>query len=152
MYGFTGLGANTYAARRYPPIFGPLVQFSMTTLQLSRTPGILQPKTVVQGDYGYTIPFTLLDASGNAVNLAGAVLSMRLQSAQDPSDTLDTLNGYFAIDSAAAGTCHYQVSSGDFPAPGTYLAQVVATWTSNEVLTWSGLTIIVEPSLPKTNN
>jgi len=56
------------------------------------------------------------------------------------------------VDNGPAGTCHYTVASGNFPNPGTFLAQVTGTWSSSEVLTWSGITIIVEPKLPKSNN
>lgn len=152
MYGFTGLGTNTYGSWRVPPTSGPLVEFPMITVDLSRTAGIIQPEPVVQNDFGYTIPFTLLDGDGNAVDLANAVLLMKVQSAQDPTDALVTMNGGMVIDGAAAGTCHYLAAQGDFPNPGTFLAQVVATWSSSEQLTWSGITIIVKPALPQSNN
>ncbi len=111
---------------------------------------ILQPQIVGQNDYGYQLPFTLQDGNGNPVNLTGASLVLDVQYSQDNSGTL-LFSGAMAIDSASTGTCHYTVGSGDFPTAGTFLAQVTATWPSSEVLTWSGITIIVEPKLPKTN-
>jgi hypothetical protein len=112
---------------------------------------ILQPQIVGQNDYGYELPFTLEDGNGNAVNLAGASLTITVQDSQDPSGQA-LFTGSMTIDSATAGTCHYTVASGNFPNPGTFLAQITATWSTSEVLTWSGVTIIVEPKLPKTNN
>ena len=152
MYGFSGLATNSYAAQRLPAIFGPDVLLPMITLQLSQTPGILQPKTIVQNDYGYSIPFTLLDSSGNPVDLADGSLSLKVQSSQDPSDNLVTLTGFMVIDNAAEGTCHYEVAAGDFPNPGTLLTMVVVTWSTSETLSWIGPQLIVKPSLPQEMN
>jgi hypothetical protein len=113
---------------------------------------MIQPQEVVQNDYGYKIPFTLLDGNGNAVNLAGASLSLTVQSAQDPTGTDLPLGGSMAIDSASAGTCHYTVASGDFANPGSFLTTVTALWAGSESLTWIGPMLIVLPSLPKTMN
>ncbi|HLY40472.1 MAG TPA: BppU family phage baseplate upper protein [Terracidiphilus sp.] len=112
---------------------------------------IVQPQTVTQNDYGYELPFTLEDGNGNAVNLSGATLVLNVQDSQDGEQEL-IFSGGMTIDSASAGTCHYTVAQGNFPNPGTFLAQITATWPSSEVLTWSGITIIVEPALPKSNN
>jgi hypothetical protein len=112
---------------------------------------MIQPQIVTQGDYGYQLPFTLEDGSGNAVNLTGiSSLVITVQDSQDPTQTA-LFSGAMAVDSASSGTCHYLVASGNFPSPGTFLAQITATW-STEVLTWNGVKIIVEPSLPKSNN
>lgn len=112
---------------------------------------ILQPQIVGQNDYGYQLPFTLEDGNGNAVNLSGATLLFTVQDAQDPTGTA-LFSGAITVDNASAGICHYTVASGNFSSPGTFLAQITATWPSSEVLTWSGVTIIVEPQLPKSNN
>ena len=113
---------------------------------------MIQPQEILQNDYGYQIPFTLQDGNGVAVNLTGASLSLKVQSAQDPTATNLTLGGNpMAIDSASAGTCHYTVANGDFPNPGTFLTTVTATF-SGEVLTWIGPLLVVLPSLPKAIN
>ncbi len=109
---------------------------------------ILQPQIVGQNDYGYQLPFTLQDGNGNSVNLTGAILTITVQaSPYQPGVALFT--GAMTVDSAPAGTCHYTVAQGNFPSTGTFLAQVTATWSSSEVLTWSGITIIVQPKLPQ---
>jgi hypothetical protein len=113
---------------------------------------MIQPQEITQGDFGYQIPFTLEDGNANPVNLTGATLTFKVQSAQDPSDTDLTLSGSMTIVSASAGTCYYSVASGDFPNPGTFLTMVVATWSSSEQLSWIGPQLIVKPSLPQSMN
>jgi hypothetical protein len=113
---------------------------------------MIQPIQIVQNDYGYQLPFTLEDGNGNAVNLSGASLTLSVQSAQDPTQTLLTLTGGMSIDSASAGTCHYTAAAGDFPNPGTFLASITAVWSGTESLTWSGIQIIVIPALPQAIN
>jgi hypothetical protein len=112
---------------------------------------IVQPIQITENDYGYEIPFTLQDALGNPVDLTGANLTLSIQSAQDPSDTLLTLNGSMSLDNATAGTCHYTVAVSDFTNPGTYLAQISAAYGS-ETISWGGFQIVVLPALPKTIN
>src|SRR4051794_35339249 len=113
---------------------------------------ILQPQIVAQNDYGYQLPFTLEDGNGNAVNLTGiSALTLTVQDSQDPTGTA-LFTGAITVDSATLGIAHYTVASGNFPNPGTFLAQIAATWTSSEALTWTGIKIIVEPTLPKSIN
>jgi hypothetical protein len=111
---------------------------------------IVQPIQIVQGNYGYNIPFTLEDGNGNALNLTGATLKLNVQSAQDASQTLLFSNA-MTVDIVASGTCHYQVGTGDFPNPGTYLAEIVVTFPAGPV-SYPGITIIVNPTLPKNIN
>jgi hypothetical protein len=112
---------------------------------------ILQPQIVGQGDYGYQLPFTLQDGNGNPVDISTASLVINVQDSQDATQTV-LFSGAMTVDNGPSGTCHYTVGSGNFPNPGTFLAQVVATWSSSEALTWSGIKIIVEPKLPKAIN
>jgi hypothetical protein len=113
---------------------------------------MIQPQEVVQNDYGYEMPFTLADGNGNALDLTGAALSFKVQSAQDPNQTLLTQNGTMTIDTPMAGTCHFTPVVGDFPSPGKFVATITATWNASEVLTWSGIQIVVIPALPVFNN
>lgn len=112
---------------------------------------MIQPQTVGQNDYGYELPFTLEDGNGNAVDITSAALVMNVQDSQDPNQVI-LFSGAMAVDNGLDGTCHYTVAQGNFPNPGTFLAQIVATWSGNEVLTWSGVMIIVQPKLPQSNN
>jgi hypothetical protein len=113
---------------------------------------ILQPQTVEQNDYGYELPFTLVDGAGEAVDISLAALSISVQDSQDPTGTI-LFTGGMAVDSGPDGVCHYTVGQGNFSNPGTFLAQITATWSASEVLTWPDyVTIIVRPKLPKVNN
>ena len=73
-----------------------------------------------------------------------------MQSAQDASQTLLFSNA-MSVDVAASGICHYQVGTGDFANPGTYLAEIVVTFPAGPV-SYPGIQIIVIPSLPKNIN
>jgi hypothetical protein len=112
---------------------------------------IIQPIPVNQGDYGYELgPWTLEDGSGNAQNLTAASLILNVQDSQDPSGAL-LFAGSISIDNATQGLVHYTVANGNFPRPGVFLAQIVATYTGEQV-SWPKFQIIVQPSLPQTNN
>jgi len=113
---------------------------------------MIQPQSIVQNDYGYQLAFILEDGSANPVNLAGATLTLKVQSSQDPTSTDLTLSGAVIVDNALAGSCHYAVAQGDFPNPGTFLTSIVAVWSGTETLTWIGPQLIVMPALPMTMN
>jgi hypothetical protein len=112
---------------------------------------IIQPIQVNQGDYGYELgPWTLEDGSGNAQNLTGASLVLNVQDSQDPSGAL-LFSGVISIDDASGGLVHYTVASGNFLNPGVFIAQIVASYTGEQV-SWPSFQIIVLPALPKSNN
>jgi hypothetical protein len=112
---------------------------------------IIQPIEVNQNDYGYQLgPWTLEDGNGNAQNLTGASLVLNVQDSQDPSGALLFSNAV-SIDNAVSGIVHYTVASGNFPRPGVFLAQIVASYTG-EVVSWPTFQIVVLPALPKSNN
>jgi hypothetical protein len=112
---------------------------------------MIQPQYVTQNDYGYQLPFTLEDGNGNPVDISSATLVLNVQDSQDPTQTL-LLGGSMTVDDGPSGTCYYTPASGDFPSVGTFLAQVQATWSPTQQLTWSGIKIIVTPALPQSNN
>jgi hypothetical protein len=94
----------------------------------------------------------LEDGNGNAQDLTGATLKLLVQDSQDASKTL-ALNGSMVIDSPTGGICHYVPGSTDFPVPGTFLAQIQATYSgSGIVITWPTFQIVVNPVLPQSNN
>lgn len=98
----------------------------------------------VQGNYGFNIPFTLQDSEGNVVDLSGATVRFE---AQLVSDDIVEFSGAVTIDSATAGTCHYNVQSTDFPISGQWNAQVIVSFTG-EKLTFTGIVVTVEDQLP----
>ena len=112
---------------------------------------IIQPIQINQNDFGYQLgPWTLEDGNGNAQDLTGATVALNVQDSQDPSDAL-LFSGSVSVDNATSGLVHYTVASGNFPRPGVFLAQVVASY-SGEQVSWPTFQIIVIPALPKSNN
>jgi hypothetical protein len=112
---------------------------------------IIQPIPVNQNDYGYELgPWTLEDGAGNPQDLTAATLVLNVQDTQDPSGAL-LFSGVISVDTASEGLVHYTVASGNFPRPGVFLAQIVASY-SGEQVSWPTFQIIVVPALPKSNN
>jgi hypothetical protein len=110
----------------------------------------IQPIQVIQGNYGYSIPFLIEDGNGNAQDLTGASVTITVQDSQDPDGDL-LFSGSLIVDFPTAGEAHYVVVSGNFPNPGVFLAQLVATY-SGEQVSWPTFQIIVVPALPQANN
>ena len=100
---------------------------------------------VVQNDAAYDLNFTLQDYAGNAVNLSGASISLKVQ--KENSNAIK-FTGSMSIVSAAAGTCKYTVAAGDFDEAGKFAAEIQVT-IGSQVLTWTGIIIKVLPELPK---
>jgi hypothetical protein len=110
----------------------------------------IQPIQVIQGNYGYSIPFVIEDGNGDPQDLTGASVQMSVQDSQDPTGAV-LFTGSLVVDSPTAGEVHYVVASGNFPNPGVFLAQLIATY-SGEQITWPTFQIIVLPALPQSNN
>ena len=113
---------------------------------------VIQPYTIVQGNYGQQLDFVVVDGQNNPVNLSGATVVLHVQRADDPTNTLLTLGGNITVDNAALGTCHYTVAVGDFPSPGKYLGELVVSSSGSYSISAPGIVILVQPSLPQSNN
>ena len=113
---------------------------------------VIQPYEIVQGNYGQQLDFVIVDGQGNVVDLTGATLTLKAQDANDPTQTDLTLTGSITVDNATAGICHYTAAIGDFPNPGTFLAQIDVTVSGVSLISVPGITIIVMPGLPRQNN
>lgn len=100
---------------------------------------------VVQNDFGYDLSFQLEDATGADLDISGATLAFR---AQSESDYAVKFENAMAVVNASSGTCKYTVRSTDFVVSGGWSAQVVVTYNSGEVLTFTGIVVTVEPELP----
>ena len=110
----------------------------------------IQPIQVIQGNFGYSIPFTIEDGNGNPQDLTGASVVISVQDSQDPDGDL-LFTGTLIVDFPTAGEVHYVVAAGNFPNPGVFLAQIVVTY-SGEQISWPTFQIIVIPALPQSNN
>jgi hypothetical protein len=98
----------------------------------------------VQNDHGLPLGLALQNADSSVFNLAGYSLAINAQFANTSGLKF---TGAMAIDSGAAGQCHYTPAATDFNEAGNYNVQVVATQGSMQV-TWNDIVVIVEPSLP----
>lgn len=101
--------------------------------------------TVVQGDYGYALNFTLKDSAGTVVNITGGTL---LFNAQKKNKSTVTVTGAMTIISGVGGTCKYTVVIGDFALAGEYYAEIQLT-LSGIVQTFQDIIIDVQPQLPR---
>lgn len=100
---------------------------------------------VVQNDFGYDLSFALEDSSGVMLDLSSSTLAFK---AQTDSDYQVQFTGSMVIVNAPQGQCKYTVRATDFVAAGTWQAQIVVTYITGEVLTFSGITVQVDAALP----
>jgi hypothetical protein len=101
---------------------------------------------VIVGDHSYPLNFTLQDSTGAALDISTATLAFNMQLVSDSS--VQT-TGTMAVDDGTSGTCHYTVSSSDFPVAGTYNAQVLVTF-GPELISFGGITVIASAPVPTT--
>lgn len=102
--------------------------------------------TVVQGNEGYMLSFSLTDSSGAVVNLTGATVTFHAQLASNPAVQFSES---MSVISAASGLCQYTVQATDFEVAGTYNCQIAVYYSSiTELITFTGITVQVESSIP----
>lgn len=99
----------------------------------------------VQNDHGYDLSFSLQDSSGVALDISNATLAFN---AQAESDYTIQFDNPMAVVNASGGLCKYTVQATDFVTSGNWTAQIVVTYNTGEVLTFSGITIVVTAALP----
>ena len=80
---------------------------------------------IPKGDKGYNVNFTVKDAGGNAYDLAGYTVTLKVWKPGSPASPV--VSGVCAVDDAAAGKCHYTVQEGDFDEVGQYYAELEMT-------------------------
>lgn len=102
---------------------------------------------IVQGDFGFDWKFTLTDAQGNALSLAGNP-TLTFQAQLDSDLSVNFANPMTIINPTSAGTCKYTPLSTDFQVAGTYNAQIKVAFGSGETVSFSGIVITVEPKIP----
>jgi hypothetical protein len=101
--------------------------------------------TVVQGNYGYALNFTLQDGAGNVVDLTSNTgVTFRAQSA---CDSAVSFSAAMTVISAVNGTVKYVVGTSDFPIVDTYNCQIEVSF-SGEVLTWPLITVNAIAKIP----
>lgn len=100
---------------------------------------------VVQNDSGYDLSFMLEDATGAVLDISNATLTFK---AQADSDFTIQFENAMVVTNASGGLCKYTVQTTDFVVPGGWNAQIVVTYLTGEVLTFSGISIVVDAELP----
>jgi len=79
--------------------------------------------TVAAYNFGFDIPFALLDADGTAYDVTDFdSLTFFVWKYRDVNDNI--LTGTVDVDTAALGLCHYTVVEHDFDIAGSYLCIV----------------------------
>lgn len=100
---------------------------------------------VVQNDFGYDLSFSLQDNNGVAIDLSGSTLQFI---AQLESDANIQFQNSMTIVSASTGLCKYTIQSTDFVASGLWNGQIRVTYTTGEVLSFTGIQVQADPALP----
>ena len=82
---------------------------------------------IPSSDMGFDLYFMVKNADGNAFNLTGYTIKLKVWRAGQPGLLL--LNGSCGIDSAVDGACHYTITATDFTSVGTFKAELELTKT-----------------------
>jgi hypothetical protein len=110
------------------------------TLKIAPASISRQVITVATGDYGYTVPFIVQDADGDAQNLTGYTVTLHLWLPATPS-TL-AIDETCTQDTPASGTCHYVMADGDLDTAGTYLGELELTKAGEELSTEQFIVVV----------
>lgn len=86
---------------------------------------------VKEGDIGPRLAFTLKKPAGTAWNLTGATITVVISGGHTPT----RLSRTGTIDTAASGTCHYDLTAADTLVAGKYKVEVNIAYDSAEYTT-----------------
>lgn len=96
--------------------------------------------TLRKNDTAPNIPITCT-RNGAAIDLTGATVKFKIADAESGSRTNDAHNSCTGPFNTA-GTCTYDLATGDIPAAGTYTGDVEITYANAEVETQSQSVIL----------
>jgi hypothetical protein len=102
---------------------------------------------IIKNDKTYYLNFTLQDFSGTPVSLEN-ISTLKLKVQKPGADTVK-FEGSMNVVNQEAGTCRYLVANGNFDTKGKYHAEIEATYTSGQIITWPDIIINVLSDLPK---
>lgn len=110
-------------------------------------PSVQKPQiTVIEGDYGYYLEFTLKDSEGAVIDLGSNSYFFNLQ--RQGKSTLNVSARAMTIVSAPAGTCKVLIANGDFNKEGKYYGEVYRN-NGGVVQTFEEIDITCRPQLPR---
>lgn len=101
--------------------------------------------TIVQNDHGYDLAFQLQDSNAVAIDVSNSSVFFK---GQLQSDYPQQFQNSMQIVDAVNGKVKYNVLATDFVIAGIWSAQIAVQYNSGEVITWSDISITVEPELP----
>lgn len=102
--------------------------------------------SIIQGDFGFEWNFTLTDAQSVPVNLTTA--TALFFDCQLDSDPTVHFTGAMVVTGAATGDCKYIPGANDFKVPGMYTAQIKVNFSTSETVSFSGISVQVDPKIP----
>ena len=98
--------------------------------------------TIAQGDYGFTLDFTVQTGTGGAYVLTGKVVTLKVWAPGNPG--VLKLSASTTLVSATSGTCQYSPASTDFTATGHYYMELEMTEATQQDSTKSYTLDVVE--------
>lgn len=110
------------------------------TLRIAPASISRQVITVATGDFGYTIPFVVNDADGDAQNISTYTVTVKLWAPATPATLV--IEETCVQDVPASGTCHYVVATGDLDTAGTYLGELELTKAGEELSTEQFIVVV----------
>jgi len=97
------------------------------------------------GDFGFDIPFTITDDTGEAVPLTGvAEIKFKVVDIESYRNLLD---GTCVVVEALAGTCKYTVQQNDFKKEGNFFGTLRLKYSASKYVSSKKIFITVEKSL-----
>lgn len=100
--------------------------------------------TLIKGDYGYDINFTITNAADDTViDLTSKTVQFRIKK---PGETA-ILDKACTLVVAASGTCKYTVASGDITDIGTFLGELEVQTGSTSRVTIAPIDITIKQQL-----
>ena len=98
---------------------------------------------IPKDDYGYNLAFTVVDSDGDAYNLSGYTITLKVWKPGTPGTLV--VEGSCDITVAASGTCTYTIADGDFDTDAQYKMELELTKTG-KVESTKNYDILVESS------
>ena len=101
--------------------------------------------TLVRGDKGFDLEFTVQEADGTVFDLTGATVKFKMALPQNAQLKID---GLCTITDPLDGKCKYTIQDGDLDTSGTYVAELEIT-IGAKVITVTDIIVKIVKDLPQ---